>query len=42
MAANFADEANWLGLYNNLVMAVLSNPIPPTKWFDELSLQVDA
>lgn len=29
MAANFADEANWLGLYDNLVMAVLSNPIPP-------------
>jgi len=29
MAANFADEANWLGLYDNLVMAVLNNPIPP-------------
>ncbi len=29
MSANFADEANWLGLYDTLVMAVMGNPIPP-------------
>jgi len=28
LVVNFADEANWLSLYDNLVMAVLTNPIP--------------
>jgi hypothetical protein len=26
---DFADDANWLGLYGNLIMGVLGNPIAP-------------